>query len=436
MNNDDPHCTYKRNYKDPLTRKIKTYECDRKPVSHMGLCIFHDNAYFKANLHEATREFNKEIQDITTMPLIDAMGRPEAFFIGCNIPRSNGLKFRRDMIIRFNHAVFHERAMFANFDVQLADFSWAKFKGDLKFAKCKIDRLVFNSTQFGSTMSVNDCQIGDMSFVMNRMDSRLSVFDSVFKNNADFHGVKFSKGCSFVRTSFENDASFMHTKFHRSGEFHHVDFQNPSRVKFHCIPRDVSFLYTDITRIWFSPDMKWGDADRPMIYDEINMCKNKVGLSAVQSVYRDLRANYDLHMDYPLAGRFFVREMDLHRLYHQDGSDVKRKKFCDRMRSPHYDLYNAVSRYGEDLGRIIKFDICIFVATLAYFLAQTALDPGQHPGSGPLDVVNHALSRTLGGGPAGDGAHFMDHVMRGLGLLFVGMTFVSLRRKLERRFRH
>ena len=434
---DESSCTYTRKYKDPLTRTIMTYKCKRRSVSDRGSCIFHDLEYFMANMDDAAKEFNTEIRVISNqISMLDKAEDRGICFIGCNIPRSDTVELRGGLIIRFNYARFHEPVRFANFDVKLVDLSGAKFNNSLDLVKCKIRRLVSVSTTFDGYVSTVDCNIKDINLSTSQINDKLTVLDSNFEKNADFHETVFSKDCLFYKTTFGKITSFMDTEFKGSARFHHVDFLNPDRVKFQCESQNISLLYTDVTSVWFSPDMEWGDADKQMIYDERNMMENKTILSAVKSVYRDLRENYEIHMDYPTAGKFFVREMELERLYYQTKSGVRKKGLGKRILSLHYELYKALSCYGENLGRIIKIDIAVFFGSVVYFSFSLALDPESITGSGCLDIVNHALSRALGGDSEGTNVNFTDHLVRGIGLLFIGMTFVSIKRKLERRFRH
>lgn len=45
-------------------------------------------------------------------------------------------------------------------------------------------------------------------------------------------------------------------------------------------------------------------------------------------MYRDLRENYEYNMRYDMAGKFFIREMELKRNYKIEGKKTKKKDNC------------------------------------------------------------------------------------------------------------
>ena len=124
-------------------------------------------------------------------------------------------------------------------------------------------------------------------------------------------------------------------------EFHNVLFEQPEKTVFDVNDLSkVSFMNTDITRVRFSDEIRWGE--RKVEYDkfwggkkvteekfkiiEERLLEEKIkekdshtikdfNLGSIKAVYRGLRENYEYRMRYDEAGEFFIREMELKRMY-------------------------------------------------------------------------------------------------------------------------
>ena len=124
-------------------------------------------------------------------------------------------------------------------------------------------------------------------------------------------------------------------------EFRYVLFEEPEKTVFDVKDlSNVSFLNTDITRVRFSYEAGWGEKkveydkfwggrkvkeERFKILDE-RLLEDKIkekdthstkdcNLGSIKAVYRGLRENYEYRMRYDEAGQFFIREMELKRMY-------------------------------------------------------------------------------------------------------------------------
>jgi hypothetical protein len=146
----------------------------------------------------------------------------------------------------------------------------------------------------------------------------------------------------------------------------------------------ASFINTDISKIRFSDNVRWGNNDNFQVIEEIwleNVEKTseakRIHLGGVLSVYRNLRENYEFRRRYDEAGKFFIREMELKRKYREVKSkgspEYELKKNC-WFRRNIFSLtgwYHLLSDYGESLWRpTVAGTIIVFLATL-FFVCQT-----------------------------------------------------------------
>ncbi len=102
-------------------------------------------------------------------------------------------------------------------------------------------------------------------------------------------------------------------------------------------------MNTDITGVRFSDKARWGEknveydkfwrgkkakegkfkiVDERLLEEKINKEKDShttkdFNLGSIKAVYRNLRENYEYRMRYDEAGQFFIREMELKRMYRE-----------------------------------------------------------------------------------------------------------------------
>ncbi len=469
-------CQYRSEYEEH-TGIVKEYKCDRTAVSK-GSCIFHDVGYFRENQDEAASEFIREIRR-------SRKGKP-LYFIGCHIPSFDEFEPKHDSVIYFNNATFYEWTSFSNLDVQMINLINASML-NLEMINCNVKKLVID----GVTMMESDNQensdsaekpllkIHDCKFEMFNMTSaqitdvyivkceigkfhsggcmvkgKFEMRDCGIEKDTSFDNTTFSSDCTFTRVRFCDRVSFIDTKFDKFVEFHRVVFQKQKKTRFQCNLHMASFLYTNIARVWFSPDTIWDTSDKYEIFDEKNITEGEKNLEAVQSVYRDLRDNYEFHLRYDTAGVFFTREMEVKRRYVQNNKYVTKKGWFLKIRSVHFLLYKIVSNYGENLSRVLAFDALVAAGMVVHFSAIPSMciadpaaciagmtacctDPiaclGDPAGWNTTATV---FARMLGAPSEAGRVEPLDHILRTLGLAFLGLTLISLRRKMERRFRH
>jgi hypothetical protein len=199
-------------------------------------------------------------------------------------------------------------------------------------------------------------------------------------------------------------------------------------------------MNTDITGVRFSDNARWGREgdtkedrfkilDERLLEDEINKENDRhttkdFNLGSIKAVYRNLRENYEYRMRYDEAGQFFIREMELKRMYREAPStsifkqrmykllrllklrnkpdpkvayDLKRN---DRFRRNLFSLtawYYHLSRYGEDLLRPTLAGIVIVLLSTLFWLTQSRpiLEPTLNFTNISPDIANHTSTFIL-----------------------------------------
>jgi hypothetical protein len=192
---------------------------------------------------------------------------------------------------------------------QEANFSDTEFQGGAYFYGAKFQGIsYFSNAEFH----------GEASFVQ-----------ANFQGEAVFSEVRFQGEASFSRSDFYNKTYFS-GHFNGRTKFNYVLFEGKEKVIFDIENlSNVSFMNTDITGVRFSDEARWGGGekakeDRFKIVDE-RLLEEKFkekyfNLGSIKAVYRNLRENYEYRMRYDEAGQFFIREMELKRMYREDPS--------------------------------------------------------------------------------------------------------------------
>lgn len=253
--------------------------------------------------------------------------------------------------------------------------------------------------------------------------------------------------------------------------FDYVDLENQEEVLFNGNLSKVSFANTDVTRVrfgdkviwrrrkedpeegklqsdakcdkkirskhwWYKDEMNFKIYDERIIEGEERSYEQPSSLEAIITEYRNLRENYEYNLRYKEAGQFFIREMELGRRYEQRsnpaGNDKIEKKEPYKQVFNLSALYYGVSKYGEStilpLGIIIGTFI-LATAVFFFFFQKEWGDPY-------LNSVSRSLEAFFPFFNLQDDRGLGDMILRATMLPMVGILFISLRRKLERRFRH
>jgi hypothetical protein len=163
-------------------------------------------------------------------------------------------------------------------------------------------------------------------------------------------------------------------------------------------------------------------------------------LESVIAEYRNLRENYEYNLRYEEAGQFFIREMELRRKYEQQSSSsaadkkIKEKNIFKQVFSFAF-LYYFVSKYGESNLRPFIIIASIFVAATVYF--WYTLERGSRDiVTGVSDSITRTLTTFFPFLDLPPNYGLLEIFLKAIALAFTGLFIVTLRRKLERRFRH
>jgi uncharacterized protein YjbI with pentapeptide repeats len=233
----------------------------------------------------------------------------------------------------FNDAIFHGECLF-----MIAEFA---------------DRVLFPNAAF-----LDDVDFGGAKFF------KAALFPgSVFEQNALFSSVDFSGETKFEKavfssayfnnTRFSDSVNFYETDFAEHVSFLHVDFDVEEKAKFHKTNlTKASFLYTDVSKLNFLdpewPIVKGKLFNRRACYDET---ENK-DYPAIESVYRQLKHNYEENRNYPVAGDFYIGEMEMRR---KNPNTRKTEKLL-------FDCYKVLGLYGESF----KLPVFWFIILLTF----------------------------------------------------------------------
>jgi uncharacterized protein YjbI with pentapeptide repeats len=164
-----------------------------------------------------------------------------------------------------------------------------------------------------------------------------------------------------------------------------------------------------------------------------------VRLESVLTIYRNLRENYEYNLRYDQAGEFFVREMELKRRYKEsfiEGSYEAEEKDAFSRRISPYGIYYVLCKYGENYRRPMILSAGILSISTMYFSIKN--NPSFFISSQiDMNVVADSLQKSVMLFlPLGPINNWEGIIIRIVGSLILGLMFLALRRKFERRFRH
>jgi len=469
MDNIPGTCEYEHWYTDTRTGKYEEYFCNRSCTHNSQYCLFHDDNYFQTHEHVVKDEFYNELnnrQRRESEPI---------FFIGCNIPAIDIWNINQNRAVYFTNTTFHGDVNFSGIQFRTVDFSSAKLHGDfqatnmdvseiflfskvrlestdskIEFKICNFNIGNFSLTNF-QTISFNNCKLNFTKFRTCTFEKKISLKDCNLRDKTDFTDCKFLGESIFYLTSFHTNTSFLYASFQNPIKFHNVDFKEQQLITFGVDLSNISFIGTDITRIKFDGSTIWGKDDRYAIFDARELINNpqEFSLSSVLAVYRNLRENYEFQLMYEEAGQFFVKEMELKRIYFQDSNDDNKTKIKEwRRYFSVTNCYNILSNYGESFKRVSLWSIALFSSALVYFfISPDIIALNQSKPLGDIDYVvklsedpiyrlEISLERTFGSFFQISNVGLADYLVRISSLPILGTMFIVLRRRFERRFRH
>jgi hypothetical protein len=225
---------------------------------------------------------------------------------------------------------------------------------------------------------------------------------------------------------------------------------------------NISFVNTDITKVKFSEDAIWGTPKDPFKIqserileksireqdgkgykkdtnlviagiENINLAMAGIeNLNELLTMYRNLRENYEFRMKYDEAGQFFVREMEVKRKYRQGKSGILKNNWVRRNFSLT-GIYHVLSNYGEDyripILWLLSLSVLITISSVYLKSGPLTGDSLTRLGQSAQITISDLLQMNSNPG-------FLDYIMRIISIPILGLVFISLRRKFERKFRH
>jgi uncharacterized protein YjbI with pentapeptide repeats len=438
---------------------------------------------FSGNVHFSYAKFEKnmdfsEAKFSRVAVFSNAEFSGDVIFVKTNFSAADfiGTKFSRALFIK---ATFSETADFSGTEFEKkADFSYAKFSGDVHFSYAKFsEEAVFSNVKFEK----------ESDFLGATFSGNVDFSGANFEEKSDFSEAKFEKSVLFSNTRFYKFLNFLRTKFPTLKDdaedilsyasFRSVYFEHPEWIVFDGVEgkAKISFINTDISRVVFrncSFDFLYDEfllKNRKKLEEELKVVEERINsieksireriysvkefkalkdrrkleyeldcltLDNVLSVIRMLRENFDYYMRYEESGRLFVKEMDLKRDYLRKGGAEKRR-FADKISRYvewfAYSLYRIMGLYGESIARPIFW---IPVIIILFGVLRGLLSPPLFNGlylSSLMREIQESLEAFMQ--LRWDGS-FLTLIERIISALNLGVLYISLHRKLERRIRH
>ncbi|HKG31907.1 MAG TPA: pentapeptide repeat-containing protein [Nitrososphaeraceae archaeon] len=415
---------------------------------------FHRGAFFGDTNFQETQFFDTEFYGEAIFRAANFQGK--AYFYGA--------KFKVE--VQFADANFQEEANFSmtNFQGKSnfgALFSGAKFHGEAYFAGAKFQGAYFFEAKFHGEAYFRDATFQGEAELRANFQSEADFSNSEFYSKAYFSG-QFNGRTEFNYVLFERKEKVI------------IDIENLS---------NISFMNTDITGVRFSDKARWGNVEydkfwggkkvkeeRFKIIDERQLEKKineqdshttkDFNLGSIKAVYRSLRENYEYRMRYDEAGQFFIREMELKRMYREVVSSneeedetslgIKRNYWFRRNLFSLTGWYYHLSRYGESLWRPTLAGLVIVFLSTLFWLIQ--INPSAEPSftntvgfanATKITVWQRAFERSMVdflpllsiGGEVKVG--LIDYIIKIVGgAVTFGLIAIALRRRFERRYRH
>jgi hypothetical protein len=206
---------------------------------------------------------------------------------------------------------------------------------------------------------------------------------------------------------------------------------NPLSARANCDIENIDF----IDELWLRKNGKLNT--RKIIVDEIFLLKQieddksvpyNITPDQVTQLYRKLRNNFEESKRYSEAGDFHIGEMEITRKYtiDQDGTVLK-KSWFDPLKIL-LTSYSLVSQYGESIASPLLWSILLIFGS-SIFISYLEL-PETFFHSIPI-----AIKTTLTAFFPFFRIEFkyIYLIIRSLGSVLIGLIFIAIRRKLERK---
>ena len=465
------NCKYISDYPNLQTGKIMIYECDEITYDNNEYCRFHQKGYLTDDTIDDIRglfldklqnaiDHNESLlcigyilpplllpEDVTSINIPINFARAVfklGKFVMADIIFNKKVSFWSTTFedeVKFSGITFHEKILF-----QHSKFEKYSIFEDIHFNKlCNFTDSIFYNINFSSVIFFE-------TYFLSCEFNAMTKFQKIeFNAMTEFNFCKFFDNCIFYNSNFLSKVSFIESVFLKLTRFSKITFMEQNTYFDNSDLSRVSFSDTDIKMINFGTKVTWGSESKSnnyKIFDELKLensdlmdLDNEIdirpnNLESIKNIYRDLRDNYERNLQYEIAGQFFVREMEITRKYKDDNyknkTEIIKKPICLRIFSI-YKIYDIIAKYGQSCKRPFLFEVLIIMCGLVYFTCKGfTIENG--------DPFHYGVTQTLLSiTPFNSLSKDIDPIsiiMKITFIMFTGIFFISLKRKLERKFRH
>jgi hypothetical protein len=362
------------------------YKCQNEEYSK-GLCKFHLEEY-------ATKEENKkELAELLKKKVeeANASGLPLkciGYHFPADIPIANDFK----VDVYFDYANFIGDVDFSDSVFESGvSFHQATFNGQASFREASFKGFsIFTSAIFNREAHFAGAIFGIAAYLAATYNGEVSFFGTAFYGITRFSRSKFNGKADFSYAGFNGEAEFdlSHEPVIGYLIFSYVSLKEQEKILFNGDLSKVSFANTDITRVRFGDKVVWGKRERNpgnsksekddsneiakqkidfKIYDERlieleSREKDKSSANSLEAViaeYRNLRENYEYHLRYEEAGQFFIREMELRRIYEQKSSPTGENRIKKRTPSDKYSTFQLYTMLFLSMGNPLAYPLLL-----------------------------------------------------------------------------
>ena len=232
---------------------------------------------------------------------------------------------------RFFKNNFGDEVNFTGSSLMKTRFLQCEF-GILNLDHCIFIVGVFQGTKI-KTANFSNSILDKLSFTRVKFEKNFLCQDSTLKNTL-FSNSNFKEKCNFRNTEFQDEvkfinnslkeADFSNARFNGKIFFHNITFETPGKIFFDSVNlSNVSFKNSDISKVNFTNNVKWGGKDGFTILDEeLNDSLEKKDVEDILATYRSIRQNYLNRYRYEEADKFLEKEIELKKKYFKNSNSI------------------------------------------------------------------------------------------------------------------
>jgi uncharacterized protein YjbI with pentapeptide repeats len=380
--------------------------------------VIFSNAIFKKSASFSNAEFTNDV-------FFDEVEFKDAFF--------NDTKFNN--YTSFYSTIF-DPAYFQGAKFKNVDFSYAIFKVAYFRSSQFNDEASFEKAEFYSNADfVKTTFNNDVDFILTSFDNKVDFSNTKF-NNAYFIDTKFNNEANFSNSEFKKDAIFRNPQFSSPNDlinFRYAKFYDQKHIRFQKINLSrVTFLNTDITEVEFLDEIWPKKGGRVMVVDEMHIGRDQsTTYSAIAQLYRRLRKNYENNYRFAEAGSFFIGEMEMFRLdvdTRFKNETIRKMVLWFKRNLSILGFYRNMSLYGEDYSRpaIIAILVIFFYPIAVNLLFHLIFNSPLINYQDYFSLFRSSFSSFF----QMDTSYLGERL---IGILIIGLFFIALKRKFERK---